>query len=136
MSILQPNMTHSNHPCCQNRETEVFNLGAKGRRNRMILGVVCLFASFAIGLWMVSTEVHWVLRLALILPMFLGVVTLMQAMTRTCVVLAALGAWDLDCGTQRVPDPDLERRLRHRAYGIVGLAVVTSLTLVGLLAVL
>lgn len=114
----------------------MFNLGAKGRRNRMILGLTCLVGSFALGLWMVSTQIHWILRLALILPMFLGVVTLMQALTRTCVVLAALGAWDLDCGTQRVPDPDLERRLRHRAYGIVGLAAVTSFALVGLIAVL
>lgn len=129
-------MTNPNHPCCQNRETEVFNLGAKGRRNRMILGLTCLVGSFALGLWMVSTQVHWILRLSLLLPMFLGVVTLMQALTRTCVVLAALGAWDLDCGTQRVPDPDLERRLRHRAYGIVGLAALTSIALVGLIAVL
>lgn len=129
-------MTHPNHPCCQNRETEVFNLGAKGQRNRMVIGLVCLSASVAGGLWMVADQVHWVLRLVLFVPLFLGIVTLMQALTRTCIVLAALGAWDLDCGTQRVPDPDLERRLRHRAYGIMALALLTSIALVTFLAIL
>lgn len=129
-------MTPSYNPCCQNRETEVYNLGSKGKRNRMVIGVVCLAASFAGALWMVADQVHWVLRLVLLPPMFIGIVTLMQALTRTCVVLAALGAWDLDCGTQRVPDPDLERRLRHRAYGIVGLALITSIAAVGFIAIL
>lgn len=124
------------NPCCKNRETEVFNLGSKGRRNRMVIGTGCLVASFGGALWMVADQVHWVMRLCLFFPMFLGIVTLMQALTRTCVVLAALGAWDLDCGTQRVPDPDLERRLRHRAYGIMGLSVVMSIAAVGLIALL
>lgn len=124
------------YPCCQNREAQVYNLGSKGKRNRFVLGLFALVTSLAGAVAMVLMGYHWIWRFSLFLPLFFGIVLVLQARTRTCVVLAAIGAWDLDCGTQRVPDPDLERRLRHRAYGLVGMAAAGAFALTALISVL
>jgi len=127
---MEPNF----HKCCRNKEAQVYNLGSKGKRNRLLLGLFAMVTSLGYASALVVLGCHWVWRFSLFLPVFFGVLLLLQARTRTCVALAALGAWDLDCGTQHIPDPDLERRLRHRAYMLVGAAAAAALLMTGLFA--
>lgn len=129
-------MSATPHPCCRNRETEVYNLGRRGRRNRLILGSILGVCSTVMAVLLVYARVHWLWKLSLFLPIFGTLLLLLQVRTRTCVVLAALGAWDLDCGTQRVPDPDLEKRLRHRAYLLVCSAFLWTLLVMAFVLIL
>lgn len=69
------------------------------------IAAMALFASGADPAW----------RLSLFLPLFLSLLCLMEATLKTCVVLAALGAWDVGCGLQRIPDRGLETIFRRRA---------------------
>lgn len=126
----------SQHFCRRNREAQVYNLGAKGRRWRWIGGVSSLSGTLLAGGLLVHAGIDWLWRVALFLPLFASILLILQARTRTCVMLAALGEWELGCGTQRVPDPDLENRLRRRAYLLVCAAVLAAGALTALIAVL
>lgn len=129
-------MDNHEHFCRRNREAQVYNLGAKGRRWRWIGGWTSLSGTLLAGGLLVQAEVDWLWRVALFLPLFASILLILQARTRTCVMLAALGEWELGCGTQRVPDPDLENRLRRRAYLLVCAGVLAAAALTALIAVL
>jgi hypothetical protein len=104
------------------------NLAHRGKRVRLILGVLGMFATVIAASIMILEGVHPLWRWALLLPSFVSVLCLLEAFTSTCVVLAALGAWDLGCGTERVPDPRIDAALRTRAWKLVaGSAVVAFL---------
>lgn len=123
--------------CCRrNLETQVYNLGPRGKRNRLVGGIALLAATFTLAASLVSCQAHTLWRIALFMPFFFGILLVLQAKTRTCVLLAALGAWDLDCGMQRVPDRDLEKRLRHRAYALVCVTLLAATLLTGIIITL
>jgi hypothetical protein len=128
-------MNTQEHFCRRNREAQVYNLGESGRRWRWLGGLASLTATLLAGCFLVYQGVDWIWRIALFLPLFSSILLLLQARTRTCVMLAVLGEWELGCGTQRVPDPDLENRLRRRAYLLVCAAVLVSVALTALFAV-
>jgi membrane-bound ClpP family serine protease len=113
----------------------VVNLCRKGRRSRLMLGVYGLVATLAVAAWMVLSGVDPLWRWALLIPMFGSILCILEAWSSTCVILAALGAWDLGCGTQRVPDPGLETTLRWRAWKLVAVAFSVSLAVTGLLCI-
>jgi hypothetical protein len=98
----------------------------------MFLGLSGLVATLAFAGWMVWGDVDPLWRWAILIPLFASILCILEAWTSTCVVLAALGAWDLGCGTQRVPDPGLESALRWRAWKLVAVAFTLSLVLTGL----
>lgn len=83
-------------------------------------------ALFAL-VWMLLCGVDPDWRWALFLPLFAGILCVVEARSSTCVILAALGAWDLGCGTQKVPDSGLEKDLRFRAFKIIGGSLVAAL---------
>lgn len=126
-------MEHRTPACCRrNLESRVYNLGPRGKLVRQIGGIALLLATSTIAVLLAKFDAHVLWRLALFLPFFFGILLVLQARTRTCVVLAALGAWDLDCGMQRVPDPDLEKRLRHRAFALVFVTLLAAAMLTGI----
>ncbi len=112
------------------------NIGQRGRRARILLGVAVLLASLVAfaGMVVAGLDAHW--RWALFLPLFGGILSVVEAKSSTCVVLAALGAWDLGCGTQKVPDSGLESDLRTRAVKIIGGSLVAALAVTFLLVLL
>lgn len=134
-SIVVPVMIQRTPPCCRrNLESQVFNLGPRGKRLRMLGGIALFLATSTIAVFLARYEAHVLWRVALFLPFFFAIMLVLQARTRTCVVLAALGAWDLDCGMQRVPDRNLERRLRRRAYALVFVTFLVAVLLTGIVA--
>jgi membrane-bound ClpP family serine protease len=108
------------------------NLCRKGRRSRLLLGLSGLAATLAAATYLILADVDPLWRWALLLPVFGSLLCILEAWTSTCVVLAALGAWDLGCGMQRIPDPGLESTLRWRAWKLVAVAFTVSLVLTGL----
>lgn len=117
------------------KQLAVVNLCRRGRRSRFLLGISGLVATLAVASWMVLDDVDPLWRWALLLPAFVSILGILEAWSSTCVILAALGAWDLGCGTQRVPDPGLESTLRWRAWKLVAVAFSLSLLVTGLVFV-
>lgn len=113
-----------------------FNIGSKGRRRRVLLGLAGLFATLAVAIWMLAAGLDSVWRWTLFLPLFASVLCVVEARFSTCVILAALGAWDLGCGTQKVPDSGLETDLRSRALKIIGLSLGAALLVTTLFVLL
>lgn len=109
------------------------NIGLRGRKHRIILGLATLFLSLGAFAWMFVVGLDSIWRWALFLPLFGGILCVVEAKSSTCVVLAALGAWDLGCGTQKVPDRGLETDLRMRAIKIIGLSLAAALAITSLL---
>jgi hypothetical protein len=91
-----------------------------------MLGVVGSILTFGAAVAMILEGVHPLWRWMLVLPASVSFLCLLEAFTSTCVVLAVLGAWDMGCGTERVPDPRLDSALRHRAWKIVALAALAG----------
>lgn len=92
-----------------------------------MLGLVGTALTTGLAVVLVVQGVHPLWRWMLALPAFVSFLCLMEAFTSTCVVLAVLGAWDMGCGTERVPDPRLDAALRHRAWKLVALAAVAGI---------
>ncbi|HNY30450.1 MAG TPA: hypothetical protein PKO15_06150 [Fibrobacteria bacterium] len=109
------------------------NIGPRGIRRRILLGAAVLFGALGAFVWMLVSEVDSLWRWSLLLPLFGGILCILEARSSTCVVLAALGAWDLGCGTQKVPDSGLEKDLRMRAIKIIGGSFVAALVATALL---
>lgn len=114
------------------KQLAVVNLCRRGRRSRLTLGLAGLAATSGLAGWMVLGDVDPLWRWALVIPLFASLLCIFEAWSSTCVILAALGAWDLGCGTQRVPDPGLETTLRWRAWKLVVAAFSASLVVTGL----
>jgi len=116
------------------KQLAVVNLCRRGRKSRLTLGLSGLGLCVAIAAWMMLGDVDPLWRWALVIPLFGSFLCILEAWSSTCVILAALGAWDLGCGTQRVPDPGLETTLRWRAWKLVAVAFCASLVVTGLLS--
>ena len=107
----------------------VANLAQRGKRVRLWIGIVGSAATTGAALFMVLDGVHPLWRWSLLFPAFVSILCLLEAFTSTCVVLAALGAWDLGCGTERVPDRDLDNTLKFRACKLVIVAALAAFAL-------
>lgn len=114
----------------------VANLAHRGKRVRLVLGVVGAVLTLAATVGMVVDDVHPLWRWGLLLPAFASILCILEAFTSTCVVLAILGAWDLGCGTEKVPDPRIDAALRNRAWKLIGLSAVLALGFVFLATLL
>jgi hypothetical protein len=111
------------------RHYVLMNLAVAGRKLRKWAGVLGLAATIAAAAWMIDSGLDPLWRWSLLMPAFLSILCILEAWTGTCVVLAALGAWQMGCGTQRVPDRGLESTLRKRAWKLIGAALGMALAL-------
>ena len=91
------------------------------------MGLVGSVLTIALAVVLICQGVHPMWRWMLALPAFVSILCLLEAFTSTCVILAVLGAWDMGCGTERVPDPRLDSALRGRAWKIVALAAIAGI---------
>ena len=112
------------------------NISPKGKRVRLLLGSSGLVAVLGASVALVCMDVDPAWRWGLLLPTFASILCILEAKCSTCVILAALGAWDLGCGTQRVPDPGLESQLRQRAWKLVGWSALLAVGLCTLLSLI
>lgn len=124
-SIITTTMC-SNHPY----RFSVANLAHRGKKVRLVLGIVGTIATLLLAGGMILEGVHPLWRWALLLPAFGSILCILEAFTSTCVVLAVLGAWDLGCGTEKVPDPRIDAALRARAWKLIALSGLMAFLLV------
>jgi hypothetical protein len=112
------------------------NIGPDGIRIRAFLGV--LFFVFAFGMMALLTVVGAPLPFLMgtFLPIWIGTLSLLQAMTGTCVFLAARGACTTEMGSRRIDDEDLRKYFVRRSSRIHLQALASALVLTLLLVLL
>ena len=114
------------------------NIGAAGRRQRLLFGSISLVVGIAAAALLMTGAggVSRGARLLLFLPFLGGALGLMQARDHTCVRLAAQGQRDLDRGSEAVADPWLMSQLKRQAREVVIEAVLAAAFLTGVALVL
>ena len=109
------------------------NIGAVGRRQRLVYGAILLAIGIAAAALLVAGVggVARGARLLLFLPCLGAALAMLQARDHTCVRLAARGQRDLDRGSETVADPWLSTQLKRQAREIVIEAVLAAALLTG-----
>ena len=114
------------------------NIGAAGRRQRLLYGSISLVVGIAAAALLMTGAggVSRGARLLLFLPFLGAALGLMQARDHTCVRLAAQGQRDLDRGSEAVADPWLMGQLKRQAREVVIEAVLAAAFLTGVALVI
>lgn len=114
------------------------NIGAAGRRQRLLYGSISLVVGIAAAALLMTGAggVSRGARLLLFIPFLGAALGLMQARDHTCVRLAAQGQRDLDRGSEAVADPWLMSQLKRQAREVVIEAVLAAAFLTGVALVL
>jgi hypothetical protein len=97
------------------------NIGPSQQRRRLIVGMPLLFAGVVASFLTRSVLAQ--------LIAFLGLLTVLQVPTQTCVALALRGEKNLDQGPVRLDDPAEIAFFRRRALQVVALALLATLLL-------
>lgn len=107
-------------------EVCLVNLGPREVRRRLLPGLVLLGLGLASGA--VAVTQGWASPLRYVPAVLLGLGTLnvLQARTKTCVVLGLSGRRNLDAGDEDLTDAAVARALRARSWRLIGLAVLAS----------
>lgn len=109
------------------------NIGPEGRRRRLVLGIAMLAASVVLALIFIFNGWSRPWRLLLFLPIFFGMLGLIQARQKTCALLAELGVCDMDSGERKIDDVAVRSRLKVRGRGILVKSVLSAAALTALI---
>ena len=107
----------------------IANIGSLQRRRRRIIGawaLVCATACAA-GLFAIGADRPW--RLLLFVPLWIGALSLLEASSSTCVVLAARGLRNMDDGNACIESPDELRQVMRQARRVHVRALLASAAL-------
>ena len=126
-------------PCAEyyrkqlNGESSQENIGPRGRRSRLWMGVVMLTLSFGLAC-IIKTNGPNSFRVLLLFPLlFSGMLGLFQAREKTCAFLAERGLRDMDGGIGKITDPGVAIQLKRRGRGVLIKAGLGALALTVLL---
>jgi hypothetical protein len=110
------------------------NIGAVGRRQRLVYGAILLVIGIAAAALLVAGVGGAArgARLLLFLPFLGAALAILQARDHTCVRLAARNQRDLDRGSEAVADPWLSSQLKRQAREILIEAVLAAALLTGI----
>jgi hypothetical protein len=108
------------------------NLGPRGRRSRVALGVVLAILGLGGAVLLVLGGFDRGLRLALFAPLFGAALGLLQARDHTCVVLAARNQCEIGGSVGAVADPWLAGQLRRQAGEVLFESAAAAALLTGL----
>jgi hypothetical protein len=104
-------------------QTCAANINEAGRRRRLILGAVAEMVGTG-GMLLARGDALW--SVAALVPLGFGILCILQAVSRVCVVLAAQGLQETADGPTGVTDTTIVEAQRARARQIyVGTVVLT-----------
>ena len=112
-------------PCAEYYKSELSgklsdtNIGPRGRRRRLAMGVVMLAAGLILDLIFIAAGLGRPWRLLLFAPIFLGTLGLIQARERTCALLAEFCLREAPTGERRISDLAVASRLKIRGRRIL-----------------
>jgi len=108
------------------------NIGPAGRRRRLRMGVAMLVLSLGLAVVLSMKGSAPSLRFLLFLPLFVGMLGLIQAREKTCALLAEKGLRDMDAGEGPVEDSGIARRLQRRGRFVIVKSVFSAALVTGL----
>jgi hypothetical protein len=119
------------------------NIGRKGRAIRLSTGAVLIALSVILGLTLLR-QVFWAVRLVLVLPTYIGLLSALEGSMSFCVLHAARGTYDFhepkgfasnkSATLNKVGSEDWKRLDRRKAMRMHGEALVGAIILGLLLA--
>jgi hypothetical protein len=109
---------------------QCINIGPRQRARRVRLGAGLLAGAVLLGAVLLFEQADHPWRLLVLIPLLLGLISLLQVPARTCVLLAARGLKDLDDGEVEIVDPEERRKLALQARRVAAQAalIATGLT--------
>jgi hypothetical protein len=109
------------------------NIGPAQRRLRLRIGVASFTVAAGIAALLLSIDAARSWRLLTLPPIWVGALSLVEAKTRTCVMLAARGLRNMDAGNETVTDGGLRDALNARSRRVHLWTAVLTLVLIGAL---
>ncbi len=111
--------------------TEIKNIGPKGCKRRINMGCGILGFSAVYLVFLLVTHAGAFLWVPLLITTFTGLVYLLQAVEKTCIILAAQGIEMMNDGNrERVKDNEIARQLRNKSTRLLVKAVMLTSLLV------
>ena len=109
---------------------EIRNIGPKGCKRRINIGSgILVFSAVYLGILLITkgSAIYWV---PLLLSTFTGLVYLLQAVEKTCIILAANGVqMNDDMKQEKIQDNEIARKLRNKSTRLLVKAVMLTLLL-------
>ena len=105
------------------------NIGAQGRRRRFVMGIAMLIAGFLLGVIFITQGWERLWRAVLLIPIFLGMLGVIQAQEKTCALLAEFGLREAETGQRRINDLEAASRLKGRGRKILIQSLLWALAL-------
>jgi hypothetical protein len=102
------------------------NLGPKEIRKRRLLGYLALNIGLIMAIIFIWQDVSDYLRVLLFIPFFVGYLGILQAIQKTCVVLALKGQQNQDQGNEPVVENALRQKLWRRSIWILIFACILA----------
>jgi hypothetical protein len=116
------------------RSPRCANLGLQGQDSRLRVGVVGFTVTLALAIWLAKAGAPHELRWLLALPFFGSVMSVTQALYRTCPFMAAKGLREGGEGVEVIANPDELKTIRSRGRRVVFASAAIALTAAGLFA--
>lgn len=117
-------------------ESAGINMGPKEIKKRFLSGIFSLTAAAAmmVSLFLMR-DVPGFLFTVLFILLWTGFFGLLQARTRTCALLAAMGVRNMDSGNEKIRDKALAEALKRRSRKLIliSFAAAAALTLLSLI---
>ncbi|NDJ54763.1 MAG: hypothetical protein GYB68_16970 [Chloroflexi bacterium] len=110
----------------------IANIGPKGRRNRMMLGITLIAIGIGLSIFFVVLQVQPVLRLVTFVPFWSGFLGVFQSRSQTDVALASKGQRNMDDGPQDIAIDEDKAKLRAQALRVYIEAATAGAALTGL----
>ena len=109
------------------------NIGPRGRKKRLGIGLVSLGMGLILALLFRSAQVDRIWFTILFLPFFGGMLGLIQSREKTCAFLAEQGLRNMDEGQGKVADSKAAAHLKRRGRGILVKSALAAFLLTTLL---
>jgi hypothetical protein len=106
---------------------DVRNIGPKGCKRRMRIGTgILIFSAIYLAVLMI-TRAPAILWIGVLISTFVGLVCLLQAVEKTCIILAAQGVIMVD-DLSKVPvvEPVLSKKLKNKSVRLMVKAVLLT----------
>lgn len=117
-------------------ELSELNIGPAERRKRFVMGVAMLALSGVLTLVFMMSHFSHLWRFILFLPIFFGMLGLIQDREKVCVLFAELGIQKIDTGGKRISDTMVASALKIRGRKILLKSVLYAVLITAVLFLL
>lgn len=114
----------------------IANIGPRERRRRVVSGLLMILLTLAAAGWLWAADAPRLLRIVVFIPAWMAALGFFQARAKTCVMLAARGARNMDGGNETIADPRELTQVRAQARRVYLQSVLVAAAVTILVVVL